>query len=308
MGKNAPPRPGLSTNGDSLPRKVKVAPAAESRGEEFVGRPLDKNTIGKLYNALSTKLIKVLTAQLGLHCTPEIVEDAVMETFGYLTARAEEGRPLVIEKDAFCWLASGVERRIAERGEREAARPEEGDDALCPAGDSTADPAQRRPLSIMVGAEQLGVVEQAMTDLNEKEREILGLVMNERLDLKEVAERLGIPHEDARKACARARRKLDDARGRWSSSFIHEADSHTYKPRTRKAVLQAIHMLPKESRDVIEERYVRRRPDGEAARILGLSLEAFTERLCHAEKLFAWKYGMKVPEDLEAILREDRRP
>ncbi len=300
-------RPGKASSGDAIPMEdaVFVPPAGDARGEEFVGRPLDNETIAQLYNALAVKLLRVLTVQLGLHRRPEIVEDAVAETFAYLTLRAQEGRPLKIEKDAFAWLVTGVERRIAEKQEQEAAEATEGDAALRPAEASTPDRAQRRPLSIMVSAEELDVVAQAAAGLNEKERRALDLVSNEELDLQTVAERLGISYDDARKSYSRGKRKLQDARGRWSTTFLQEADSYTYAPRTRKAALQAIRMLPTEECEILLRRYVVRTSPDAAARSLGLSSEAYAERLRHAEELFAKRFGMKIPDDLEAVLRKD---
>ena len=299
-------RPGSSENETGGMRVSGRTP--EDPSDEFVGRPLDKAAVSRLYNVYATKLLAVVTSQLELHHRPEVVEDAVADVFTELTTKAQAGTPLTIEKEPFQYLVGAVRHRIGRKGidpdPVARAESEDGD----PSGYAVLrDPAQRRPLSIVIGAEALEVTQRALAELDDAERQIVELVQAEGLNLREAALRLGITHDAARKAQARAMKKLGDARGRYSSTFIEEADSYTYKPRTRRGAIQAIELLPKEHRDMLHERYVLGRSEKDAARGLGLSPEAYAARLAHAEELFKKKYGMNLPDELEAALRNDAR-
>lgn len=297
-------RPGSSTNETGGTRVSERTPS----GDEFVGRPLDKAAVTRLYNAYATKLLAVVTSQLELHHKPDVVEDAVADVFTELTTKAQEGAPLTIEKDPFQYLVGAVRHRIGRKGiDPDPVARAESEDGDLSGYDVLRDPAQRRPLSIILCAEALAVTQKALAELSDDERQIVELVQAEGLNLKEVAERLGLSHDVARKAHARAKKKLDDARGRYSSTFIQEADSYTYKPRTRRGAIQAIELLPKEHSEILNQRYVLGRSEKEAAKALGISPEGYAARLAHAEELFQKKYGMGLPDELEAALRNDVR-
>lgn len=272
--------------------------------QEFLGRPLGREAVSRLYEAYSTKLIDILVVQLRLLRTPEVVEDAVADVFTELFARAEGPRPLVIEKDPFRFLLRSVRNRIADKApmeirEREAVR---NSDAF--GSKDLADAAQRQPLSHLVAAEVLAVTRQALETLSDEERQAFQLVRQEGLSGEEAARRLALSDAALRRALGRAERAIDDYRARYWSTFVRHADSFTYKPRGRKAAIAAFLTFPKDSREVLTERYVHRTASSEAACKLGLSSEAYAERLKHAEGLFEKRFGLKVPEELEKVLAE----
>ena len=163
------------------------------------------------------------------------------------------------------------------------------------------DPHSSQPLSTMLHAEMLAISVDALLSLDERERTLVELRDLSNLDFKEIAVRMGMTAENARKRHQRALNHLHDFSSRYSSSMIHKADANTYKPRTREGALRAIHTLPREYAEVLEARYARHLPFHRIPAALGIKSREARRLLARAEELFARKYGFQIPGDLVAL-------
>lgn len=269
-------------------------PSASLPDEFFIGKPLDSDLIQALTRTYWSRVYKILS-ESGFPASD--VEDALQESLEHLLLSAADGNPQTINEKPLEYLVTLTRRRVT-KSRKTSSGPAPGD--LLHSG--IIDPSQRRAPSVLIAAEDLGKVKEGMDDFSDQERTIYELHQQEGLSFKEISERLGTTEEAARRTYGRAKHKLEMKRAAYSSSFATEAGTYTKKPKSRKTALGAIESLPKEARDVLTQRYVRKLPDDPAARALGLSVERYSERLARAERFFSKQFGMNLPEELETAL------
>ena len=270
-----------------------MTPAPAPAPDPYVGTSLDKDALDSLFKTSWPRLKGVL-ATSGL--PDDIIEDAISDTFVELLAEAQKGKAATIETNTFEYLVTRIRRRAGK-----ILRKTKSEGGSIHSG--IVDPTQRRPASVLLGAECLDYVRQAESEFAELERQVFELHLSEGLSFREAAERLGATEHACREAYARAITKLRERRGSYSSSFI-EYSSYTAKLATPKAAIRAIESLPKEARDVLHLHHVAKTPAETAASELALAPNRYAERLGNAERLFEIKYRM-TPEELDALLGAD---
>ena len=264
--------------------------ASADDADTFIGHPLDREDINALYGIYWERLYAVLSQS---DLSTENIEDAINDAFALLLADVAEGKPPVINSNPLQFLIDRTRYRA-----RRATASHEGSPAL---HSGIIDASQRRPLSILVGADRLARVNQSLEAMTEIERQVYTLYESEHLPHKEIATRLGISPDGCRQAYGRAMDKMRVADGAYAGSSFLEAPKSTLIITTRKGALQAIQYMPDDARDLLLQHYVENTPREQAALALGLAPDRHADRLRHAERLFKLRYGLD-PEDLEAVL------
>jgi RNA polymerase sigma-70 factor (ECF subfamily) len=215
----------------------------------------------------------------------EIIQDAFVD----LQAGQARGRT---PADPAAWLVR-VARNLALKRRRTSRSG--------PLPSEMADGSRPDPLAAVLQAEKLQVSVDALLALPEEDRKLVVLRDLEGRSFGAIASATGLGEEQARKAYQRARARLSDAGGRYSSSAVQAGRPAEYRPRTRRGALRAIGTLPREYADALKARYADGvGPEGLPAR-LGVPAGEAARRLARGEELLARKYGFRLPDDLEAL-------
>jgi DNA-directed RNA polymerase specialized sigma24 family protein len=155
----------------------------------------------------------------------------------------------------------------------------------------------------LLDAEKLGYSVDALMSLEARDRRILEMRVLEHREFEEIALRLGMTPESVRKAFQRAQSHFRDFMSRYSSTMVQQADSNTYRPRTRAGALRAIQSLPREYADALEAHLHQGLTPPTVAALLGVPLEEADRRLARGQELLLRKYGFRTVEEFQALLR-----
>jgi len=259
----------------------------------------------KLINALHSKFVSRSDGMRhGNSLSDDDIDDIVNEAFKELWNRFEQN---TAPNDSRAWLAATVHnnaRKLAKDRQAHKTSPAIANPAD-PQGSSApglVDPNQRRALSQLVRKDDLAATRDAMARLDEQDRRLVELAEIDGKEIPAIASELGLPVEMLKKRLQRARKRISDYLANAAgSSYLSEADSDTYKPRTREKAIEALNALPAESARILNERYVQEIPLPKIAVRRKLSLAEAQELLIRAEGHLKKRYAMTLDGFLRAL-------
>jgi RNA polymerase sigma factor (sigma-70 family) len=234
---------------------------------------------------------------------PEEAQESLQNAFVILSER--HARTGFWPDDARSWLIRVAVIQARRQSRRSLVSLDASDPSRpafsAPLSVALRNPQEKGPSTVLLEEEKFTLTREALQLLPEESRRIVEAHVLEGNSFAAVAEAAGLSEENAKKICQRALLQIRSRLGRYSSSLVPWASANTYKPRTRKGILEAIHTLPRNYSEMLEARYDSGLSMGQCAALKGLSGRAAEERLRRAEELMERKYGIS-PEEIVALL------
>jgi len=261
-------------------------------------RPVqDAAWLETVYTSAWKRLVDALISQRRL--TPEAAEDVAEEAFRILERKVREATLPVLE-DPFAYLYTTAKRLESRLGKKLRRGPVSLDAAGPDSRGERLASLARGPASTLFAAEDLQLVLAALDGMPPRDRAIVERYF-QGTPMEEIARDSDLGLKGAYSVLERSLEAIRAEVGRYRSSVLDTGP----KPRTRKAALEAIRLLPREYAGIVEDVYIDRRSLEDAALRQGLSPQAAAERLRHGEEILARRFDLKLPDELSALLDKE---